>query len=113
MKGTITFGDRNVPIEIYSKDPDKRVSVTHTPEGDSITAFDGHEGWLGILGHPLHDMHGPDIDGASMDADLQFAAHLNAMFSEPKVQGREKIDGHDVLRGGGASAGKDSAATVF
>jgi len=96
MKGTITFGDRNVPIEIYSKEPDKRMSVTHTPNGDSITAFDGHEGWLGILGHPLHDMHGPDIDGASMDADLQFATHLNAMFSEAKVQGREKIDGHDA-----------------
>src|SRR5271157_1345438 len=44
MKGTVTFGDRNVPIEIYSKKPDKRISVTHTPNGDSITAFDGHEG---------------------------------------------------------------------
>src|ERR1700731_1637710 len=42
MKGTITFGDRNIAIDIYSKDPDKRVSFTHTPEGDSITAFDGH-----------------------------------------------------------------------
>src|ERR1700692_1256095 len=26
MKGTTTFGDRNVPIDIYSKDPDNRIS---------------------------------------------------------------------------------------
>jgi photosynthetic reaction center cytochrome c subunit len=113
MKGTVTFGDRNVPIEIYSKGPDKRMSVTHTPNGDSITAFDGQEGWLGILGHPLHDMHGPDIDGASMDADLQFAAHLNAMFSEAKVEGREKIDGHDAYVVVGPRPGKTPLRLYF
>jgi len=59
-------------IEIYSKDPDKRVSFTHLPEGDSITAFDGHEGWLGAPKGPVRDMHGPDIDGASIDADCIF-----------------------------------------
>ena len=113
LKGTITFGDRNVPIEIYSKEPDKRMSVTHTPNGDSITAFDGHEGWLGILAHPLHDMHGPDIDGASMDADLQFATHLNAMFSEPKVQGRERIDGYDAYVVVGPRPGKTPLRLYF
>ena len=87
MKGTITFGDRNVPIDIFSKDPDKRVSFTHTPDGDSVTAFDGHEGWLGIPGHAVREMHGPDIDAASMDADLHFAAHLKEMFSEVQMSG--------------------------
>lgn len=96
MKGTITFGDRNVPIDIFSKDPDKRVSFTHTPDGDSVTAFDGHEGWLGVPGRPVREMHGPDIDGAAMDADLHFAAHLKGMFSELRVRGIEKIDDHDA-----------------
>src|SRR5271155_5874491 len=96
MKGTITFGDRNVPIEIFSKDPDKRVSFTYTPDGDSITAFDGHEGWLGTPKRPVHEMHGPDVDAAAMDADLHFAAHLKNMFTEAKVRGTEKIDGHDA-----------------
>ena len=96
MKGTITFGDRNVPIDIFSKDPDKRVSFTHTPDGDSVTAFDGREGWLGTPGRPVHEMHGPDIDGAAMDADLHFAAHLKGMFSELQVRGTEKIDDHDA-----------------
>ena len=90
MKGTITFGDRNVPIDIFSKDPDKRVSFTHTPDGDSVTAFDGHEGWLGIPGHPVREMHGPDIDGAAMDADLQFAAHLRACSAKRKCEARKQ-----------------------
>jgi photosynthetic reaction center cytochrome c subunit len=113
MKGTITFGDRNVPIEIYSKERDKRASFTHTPDGESITAFDGHEGWLGILGHPLHDMQGPDIDGASMDADLYFAAHLRVMFSEPKVRGTEKVDGHDAYVVVGPRPGKTPLRLYF
>src|ERR1700751_5965937 len=43
FKGTIDFGGKSLPIEIYSKDPDKRISVTHMQEGDSVTAFNGHE----------------------------------------------------------------------
>jgi photosynthetic reaction center cytochrome c subunit len=96
MKGTITFGDRNVPIDIFSKDPDKRVSFTHTPDGDSVTAFDGREGWLGVPGRPVREMHGSDIDGAAMDADLHFAAHLKGMFSEVQVRGAEKIGDNDA-----------------
>src|SRR6202050_2677207 len=41
-------------------------------------------------------MHGPDLDGASMDADLHFAAHLREMFSEVQVQGTEKVGDHDA-----------------
>ncbi len=113
MKGTITFGDRNVPIDIFSKDPDKRVSFTHTPDGDSVTAFDGHEGWLGVPGRPVHEMHGPDIDGASMDADLHFAAHLKEMFSKVEVSGAEKIGGRDACLVIGQRDGKTPLRLYF
>ncbi len=113
MKGTITFGDRNVPIEIYSKEPYKRVSFTHMSDGDSITAFDGHEGWLGSPKGPVHEMHGPDIDAASMDADLQFAVHLKSMFSEAKVEGMEKIDGRDAYLVVGSRSGKTPLRLYF
>jgi photosynthetic reaction center cytochrome c subunit len=113
MKGSITFGDRNVPIEIFSKDPDKRISFTHTPDGDSVTAFNGHEGWLGIPGHAVREMHGPDIDGASMDADLQFAAHLKGMLSEAKVRGTEKVGEHDAYLVVGQREGKPPLRLYF
>jgi photosynthetic reaction center cytochrome c subunit len=113
MKGTITFGDSNIPIEIFSKGPDKRVSFTHTPEGDSVTAFNGHEGWLGFPGRPVHEMHGPDIDAAAMDADLHFAAHLKSMFSDVKLQGTEKIGDHEAYLVIGQREGKTPLRLYF
>jgi photosynthetic reaction center cytochrome c subunit len=113
MKGTITFGDRNVPIEIFSKDPDKRISFAHTPDGDSVTAFDGHEGWLGLPGHRVREMHGADIDAASMDADLHFAAHLKEMLSEAKVQGAEKVGEHNAYLVVGQREGKPPLQLYF
>jgi photosynthetic reaction center cytochrome c subunit len=113
MKGTITFGDRNVPIDIFSKDPDKRVSFTHTLDGDSVTAFDGHEGWLGIPGHAVREMHGPDIDGASMDADLHFAAHLKEMFTKVEASGMEKIGERDAYLVIGQRDGKTPLRLYF
>jgi len=113
MNGTITFGDRNVPIDIYSKDPDKRISFTHTPDGDSVTAFDGHEGWLGFPGRPAREMHGSDIDAAAMDADLHFAMHLKGMFSAAQVRGREKIGDHDAYVVNGQREGKPPLQLYF
>jgi photosynthetic reaction center cytochrome c subunit len=96
MKGTIDFGGMSLPIDIYAKDPLKRISFTHMAEGDNITAFDGREGWLGMSGHPLREMHGSDLDGAAIDADLHLAVHLRQMFSESRTEGTEKIGDHDA-----------------
>ncbi|HEY3971733.1 MAG TPA: c-type cytochrome [Candidatus Sulfotelmatobacter sp.] len=92
MKGTIDFGGKSFPIDIYGKDPDERISFTHMPEGDSITAFNGREGWLASPGRPgIREMHGSELDAASMDADVQLATHLKGMFSELQAQGTEKV----------------------
>jgi len=96
MKGTIDFGGKSLPIDIYSKDPEERISFTHMPEGDSVTAFNGREGWLGTPGRPLREMHGSDLDGASIDADLHLATHLKQMFSETHVRGTEKIGNQEA-----------------
>ncbi len=46
MKGTITFGDSNVPIEIYSKAPDERASLlTCRTEKVSPHLMDMKVGW--------------------------------------------------------------------
>ncbi len=114
MKGTIDFGGKSLPIDIYSKDPDKRISFTHMPEGDSVTAFDGHEGWLGTPGRPgVREMHGSEIDAASIDADLHLATHLRPMFSEIKVQGTEKVGDHKVYEVVGQRNGKPPLQLYF
>jgi photosynthetic reaction center cytochrome c subunit len=106
MKGQIDFGGKSLPIEIYSKDPDERISFTHTPQGDSVTAFNGHEGWLGMPDGHLREMHGGDIEGAAIDADLHLATHLKQMFSGLKVRGTEKIGDRETYLVVGEREGK-------
>jgi photosynthetic reaction center cytochrome c subunit len=113
MKGEISFGDRNVPIDIFSKDPDKRISFTHTPDGDSVTAFDGHEGWLGFPGRPAREMHGSELDAAAIDADLHFATHLKEMFAETEVRGAEKVGEQDAYLVIGKREGKPPLRLYF
>lgn len=96
MKGTIDFGGKSFPIDIYSKEPEMRISLTHLPEGDSVTAFNGHEGWLGTPGRPMREMHGGDLDGAAIDADLHLATHLRHIFSKTEVKGTEQIGNQET-----------------
>ena len=113
MKGTIDFLGKSLPIDIYSKDPEKRISFTHMPDGDSVTAFNGHEGWLGTPGHPLREMRGSDLDAASMDAYLHLATHLKAMFSAIAVRGTQKIDDHEAYVVVGQREGKPPIRLYF
>ena len=113
MKGTIDFGGKSFPIEIYSKDPEKRISLTHMPDGDSVTAFNGQEGWLGMTGHPVREMHGSDLDGAAIDADLHFATHLRRIFSKLEVLGSEKIGEREAYKVIGEREGKPPVYLFF
>jgi|SRR5271166_2605108 len=113
MKGAIDVGGKSLPIDIYAKDPEKRISRTHMSEGDSVTAFNGREGWLGSPGRPLREMHGSDLDGASIDADLHLATHLKQMFSDVRVQGKEKIGDHETYVVVGSRQGKPPVQLYF
>lgn len=96
QKGTLTaFGGQHFPIEIYSKAPGKRISIMHLQAGESITAFDGKQGWLGVPGR-VHMMSAAENDAARMDADLYFAAHVKSLYEKFRVDSGEKIDGRDT-----------------
>src|SRR5258706_12487441 len=43
-KGSADLAGKQFPIEIYSHAPDKRITVMHLPNGDSITAYNGSAG---------------------------------------------------------------------
>jgi len=113
MKGTIDFGGRSLPIDIYSKNPGKRISFTHMSEGDSVTAFNGQEGWLGSPGRPLRPMQGSDLDAAALDADLHLATHLEKMFGKMQVRGVEKIGDKDAYEVLGQREGKTPIRLYF
>jgi len=113
MKGTIDFAGMSLPIDIYAKDPEKRISFTHTRDGDSVTAFNGHEGWLGMPGGQVREMRGNDLDGAAIDADLHLATHLKQMFSEIQVRGTEKVGDHETYLVVGRREGKPPIRLYF
>jgi photosynthetic reaction center cytochrome c subunit len=96
QKGTLTaFGGQHFPVDIYSKAPDKRVSIMHLQGGDSVTAFDGKQGWLSLPGR-VHMMSSAENNAARIDADLYLAAHLKSLYQKFRVESGEKIDGHET-----------------
>src|SRR6266446_3569375 len=95
QKGTLTaFGGQHFPAEVYSKAPDKRFSVMHLP-GESVTAFDGKQGWLSVPGR-VHMMSAAENAAARIDADLYLPAHLKTLYEKLRVDVGEKIDGHET-----------------
>ncbi len=96
QKGMLSgFAGQQFPMDIYSKVPDKRISTMHLKNGDSITAFDGKQGWLGVPGR-VHMMTAAENDAVRIDADLYFPLHVKTMFQKFRVDAGEKIDGHET-----------------
>ncbi len=96
QKGTlIAFGGQHFPVDVYSKAPEKRLTVMHLANGDSVTAFDGKQGWLSVPGR-VHMMSATENAAAGMDADLYFPLHVRTLYEKFRVDPGEKIDGHDT-----------------
>ena len=113
MKGTIDFGGHSLPIDVYAKDPEKRISFTHMADGESVTAFNGQEGWLGSPGRPVREMHGSDLDAAAIDADLHLATHLKKMFDQTQVRGKEQLGDRQAFVVSGRREGKTPIQLYF
>jgi hypothetical protein len=83
MKGTIMAMGSETAIDLYTKAPNKRVSISHmSPTADSYTAFDGTVGWLGTTGRPAREMSPTEAFAASLDADFYLVAHLKEVFPQ-------------------------------
>ncbi len=105
QEGTLTaFGGQHFPMDVYSKAPDKRFSVMHLQGGDSVTAFDGKQGWLSVPGR-VHMMSAAENAAARIDADLYFPAHVKTLYQKFRVDAGEKIDGHETYLVVGSSEG--------
>jgi photosynthetic reaction center cytochrome c subunit len=75
-----------MPITIYTKAPDQRVSVMRTPKGESVTAYNGKVGWLGFPGRPLREMTPEDQFAARLDAEAFYPRQLTTQFTDLKLQ---------------------------
>jgi photosynthetic reaction center cytochrome c subunit len=97
-KGTASGFGGKFPVEALTKIPDASLTTIHLPNGDSVTVYDGHEGWMVFPGHPARSMEGADLEAARMDSDLHFPIDMAAMFAEFKKASKEKVQGQSAFQ---------------
>jgi Photosynthetic reaction centre cytochrome C subunit len=71
-----------VPVEIFANAPNQLTTVVHTQNGDSVTTYDGNNGWVAAADKLMRvlSLAGGDLEGARMDAVLFFPARLKQDF---------------------------------
>jgi hypothetical protein len=112
-KGNILAGGNETPIELFTKAPNKRISITHSPNGDSMTAFDGTAGWLGNTGRPAREMSPAESEAAGLDAEFYLGLQLKEIFAQLRVGRREEIGGVQCLTLTGTRPGKPPVRLYF
>ena len=112
-KGTATFAGREIAVDIYDKAPNKRASVMHVANGANVTVFDGRQGWTGSTGHPPREMPPAEVEGARIDADLQFALHIRQTFPDLHPAPPESIAGRETYQLVSENAGQPRIRLYF
>jgi photosynthetic reaction center cytochrome c subunit len=92
-KGSIVAGGTESPIELTLKAPNKRISASQMPQGQSYTAFDGTAGWMGATGRPAREMSPAESAAAGIDAEFYLALRLKEIFPQLRVGRPEEIAG--------------------
>jgi len=96
QKGTLEAMGNTYPIEVYSEAPEKRISISHPPNGESVTAFNGEVGWLSMRG-AVHRMRGAEAAAARMDAELYFPISIREIYTQFEVRPGEEIAGRRTV----------------
>jgi photosynthetic reaction center cytochrome c subunit len=93
--GTASFAGQSVAVDVYAKAPDKRLSAMHMKDGDSLTAFDGQQGWLSVPSR-THMMSAAENNASRIDADFYFPLSIKTLYEKFRVEPGEQIDGRDT-----------------
>ncbi len=117
-KGTsVGYGPEGTsrPVEIYAKAPGQRSTIIHTSNGDSITAFDGRNGWMAVPLKPVPVMQlsGTILEGVRLDAELSFPSRIKQLLTKWRVGFSTTINDRDVQVVQGTGAGGSLATLYF
>ena len=111
--GTTNISGQLFRVEVFTQGPDKWGLVRHLPEGDSVSTFDGHAGWISAPGRPVHEMHTTDLQAARIAADLHFPLHIQRVFPDLRVEYPEKIEDREAYVLSGMSEGRRAVKLYF
>jgi hypothetical protein len=110
MKGSISVGGGETPIELFTKAPNKRVSISN---GQSYTAFDGTAGWMGNTGKPAREMSATEAEAAGLDAEFSLALRLKEIFPQLRRGRPETIAGVECETLNGSRPGRPPVRLYF
>ena len=67
-----------VPVDIFANAPNQMTTVIHTQNGDSVSTYNGTQGWVAAADKLMRvlPLAGGDLEGARMDALLSFPARI-------------------------------------
>jgi hypothetical protein len=82
-------GGSPIPVDVYAKAPNQRTQVVHMPDGDAIKTFDGTQAWAaeGWRPMPLLQLTGGNLEGARLEAVVQFPAGIQKEYASWQVSG--------------------------
>jgi photosynthetic reaction center cytochrome c subunit len=112
MTGKIVAGGIETPIEVLTKAPNRRVTITHA-NADSFTAFDGNAGWMGTAGRPARVMTEAESSASALDAEFYLALRLKEIYPQLRRGRPESIGGVDCETINGTSAGHPAIRLYF
>ncbi|HVO98509.1 MAG TPA: c-type cytochrome [Bryobacteraceae bacterium] len=112
-KGSITAMGQEMPIEVYTKAPNMRITVTHMGPRESYTAFDGKAGWMGSSGRPASDMSPAESLASSLDSEFYLALRMKEIFPQLRAGRPDKIGDRDVISLNGSRQGQPPVRFFF
>ena len=113
MTGKILTGGNESPIEVYTKAPNKRITITKMANGESMTAFDGTAGWMGSTGRPARDMTPAESAASALDAEFALGLHLKEMYPQLRRGRPEKIGDTECEVINGSAPNKPAVRLYF
>jgi photosynthetic reaction center cytochrome c subunit len=113
MTGKILVGGSETPIEVITKAPNMRVSITHNSAGDSFTAFDGTAGWLGSTGHAAREMSAAESAASGLDAEFYFGLRVKELFPQLRRGRPEAVAGAECEILNGTAPGRPAVRLYF
>jgi outer membrane lipoprotein-sorting protein len=88
------------PLDLYAKAPDQRTTVQHSQYGDMTITYDGKNAWMAaptdIRPFPVVQYSGGNLDGAHVDAILEFPGRLKQALTNWKVGPESSVGDQDV-----------------
>lgn len=112
--GSILVAGNSSPIEVITKAPNKRISITHpSPGNESFTAFDGTAGWLGSTGRPPREMTAAESGASGLDSEFYLGLRLKEIFPKLRRSRNDMIGGVEYYTLSGAAPGRPAVRLYF